>query len=155
MEQNSDREERRAAMLDQLARVLEQVGFPHSTARVYAALTMAEGEGLSTSELIEELHISKASVSTAMQFLVGTNLAQRYRVRGSREAYYRIVKGVWGDILAKKFAATAHIRRSVEEAMDVVDSPAARERLEEMRSVYAFFEQEFENVMERYNERKR
>lgn len=153
MGQNHEREERRAAMLDKLAAVLEQVGFPHTIAKVYAALTVADGEGLSTGELIEELHISKASISNAMQFLVGTNLAERYRVRGSREAHYRIVKGVWGDILAKKFAATAYIRKAVEEAMDVVDSPAACERLEEMRDVYAFFEAEFENVMDRFNER--
>lgn len=155
MERETEREKRRATLLDQLARVLEQAGFPHSTARVYAALTMAEGEGLSTSELIEELHISKASISNAMQLLVGTNLAQRYRVRGSREAHYRIVKGVWGEILAKKFAATSYIRKTAEEAMEVVDSPQARERLEEMHDVYSFFEREFEDVMERYNERNR
>ncbi len=153
MEPNREREKRRAAMLDKLARVLEQVGFPHGIAKVYAALTLAAGEGLSTSELIEELGISKASVSNAMQFLVGTNLAERYRVRGSREAHYRIVKGVWGDILAKKFAAMTYIRQVTEEAMEVVDSPAARERLEEMHDVYAFFEAEFENVMQRFSER--
>lgn len=146
-------EKRRAAMLDKLAQVLEQVGFPHGMAKVYAALTLADGEGLSTGELVEELGISKASVSNAMQFLVGTNLVERYRMRGSREAHYRILKGRWGDILAKKFAATSYIRSVAEEAMAVVESPEACERLEEMRDVYAFFEQEFENVMQRFNER--
>ncbi len=153
MESTHDREKRRSAMLDKLAQVLEQVGFPHGMAKVYAALTLADGEGLSTSELIDELDISKASVSNAMQFLVGTDLVERYRVRGSREAHYRMIKGVWGDILARKFAAMTYIRQVTEEAMDVIDSPAACERLEEMHDVYAFFEREFENVMERFNER--
>jgi DNA-binding transcriptional regulator GbsR (MarR family) len=153
MEKASEREKRRAAMLDKLAAVLEQVGFPHGMAKVYAALTLADGEGLSTGELVEELGISKASVSNAMQFLVGTDLIERYRVRGSREAHYRILKGRWGDILARKFAATSYVRSVAEDAMTVVESPAARERLEDMRDVYAFFEQEFENVMERFNER--
>lgn len=150
-----DREKRRAAMLDRLAQVLEQAGFPHGMARVYSALTLAEGEGLSTGELIEELGISKASVSNAMQFLVGTDLVERYRVRGSREAHYRILKGRWGDILARKFAATSYVRSVAEEAMAAVDSSAARERLEEMRDVYAFFEKGFEHVMQRFNERTR
>jgi DNA-binding transcriptional regulator GbsR (MarR family) len=153
MKLNREREKRRAAMLDRLAQVLEQAGFPHSIARFYSALTLAEGEGLSTGDLIEELAISKASVSNAMQFLVGTQLVERYRVRGSREAHYRILKGVWGDILAKKFAATSYIRKVAEEGLAVVDSPEARERLEEMRDVYAFFEKEFEDVMQRFNER--
>jgi DNA-binding transcriptional regulator GbsR (MarR family) len=134
--------------------MLEEVGFPHTIARVYTALTLAEGEGLATSELIEELEVSKASVSNAMQFLVGIELVERYRVRGSRQSHYRILKDVWGTILAKKFAAIGYIRRTVEEAMALEPSDQARERLEEMHDVYSFFESEFEEVMSRWNERK-
>lgn len=152
MEPTHERAKRRAAIHDKLATMLEQVGFPHGIARVYTALTLAETDGLSTRQLIEELGISKASVSNAMQFLVGTNLVERYRVRGSREAHYRMIKGVWGDILAKKFAATSYIRQAVEEALEVVDSPEATARLEDMRDVYAFFEREFEDVVQRWKE---
>jgi DNA-binding transcriptional regulator GbsR (MarR family) len=134
--------------------MLEEVGFPHTIARIYTALTLAEGEGLATSELIEELEVSKASVSNAMQFLVGIELVERYRVRGSRQSHYRILKDVWGTILAKKFAAIGYIRRTVEEAMALEPSDKARERLEEMHDVYSFFETEFEEVMSRWNERK-
>ncbi len=134
--------------------MLEEVGFPHTIARVYTALTLAEGEGLSTTQLVEELEVSKASVSNATQFLVGIELVERYRVRGSREAHNRIIKGVWGTILAKKFAAIGYIRRTVEEAMALDPSQKARERLEEMYDVYSFFEKEFEEVQSRWNERK-
>ena len=141
-------------MQERLTRMLEEVGFPHTIARVYTALTLAEGEGLSTSQLVEELEVSKASVSNATQFLVGIELVERYRVRGSREAHNRIIKGVWGTILAKKFAAIGYIRRTVEEAMALDPSQKARERLEEMYDVYSFFEKEFEEVQSRWNERK-
>ncbi|MBN2405606.1 MAG: hypothetical protein JXE06_08495 [Coriobacteriia bacterium] len=146
-------EEGRSVLREKLARMLEQVGFPHSISRVYAALTMAPGEGLSTSELMEELSISKASVSNAMQFLVGTALVEKYRVPGSRETHYRMLKGVWGDILAKKFAAMSYITSVVREAKEGADSPLALERLNEMDDVYTFFQKEFESVMERWNER--
>ena len=148
-----DREHRWAAMHERLTRMLEEVGFPHTVARVYAALTLAEGEGLSTSELVEQIGVSKASVSNATQFLVGTDLVERYRVRGSREAHNRIIKGVWGPILAKKFAAIGYIRRTAEEALALDPSDSARERLEEMHDVYSFFEKEFATVMDRWNER--
>lgn len=149
-----DRERRWRAMHERLTRMLEEVGFPHSIARVYTALTLAEGEGLSTSDLVEELEISKASVSNAMQFLVGVDLVERYRVRGSREAHYRILKGVWGSIVARKFAAIGHIRSTVEEAMALEPDERAKERLEEMYDVYSFFETEFKEVMDRWDERK-
>lgn len=139
--------------LDRLSGVLEAVGFPHVIARVYAALTLAEGEGLSTTEIVEKLAVSKASISNAMQFLIGTDLVERYRVPGTREAHYRMLKGRWGDVLSRKVAATGHIRRIAEEVLDSTTSPKARERLEEMHDVYAFFEQEFEGVIRRFNER--
>lgn len=150
-----DRERRWGAMQERLTRMLEEVGFPHTIARIYTALTLAEGEGLSTSDLLDELDISKASVSNAMQFLVGTELAERYRVRGSRQAHYRILKDVWGTILAKKFAAVGYIRRTVEEAIALEPGDKARARLQEMHDVYSFFETEFAEVMSRWNERKK
>lgn len=143
----------RNRMLDRLAGVMEGVGFPHSIARVYAALTLAEGEGLSTSEITGQLGISKASVSNAMQFLVGTSLAERYRVRESREAHYRMLKGTWGQILRRKFAVMTQVSAIAQEAMASTTSPLARERLEEISEVYGFFEQEFEQVMKRWDER--
>lgn len=146
---------RRAALLDKLAATLEGVGFPRSTARVYAALMMAEGEGLSTRELVEELETSKASITNAMQFLVGTELVERYRVRGSRQAHYRILKGTWGQILGRKFTATTVVREVAAEALEFVETDLARERLKEMYEVYAFFETEFLDIMERWNERTR
>lgn len=150
-----DSDDRRWDVVDRLSAMLEAVGFPHNIARVYAALTLAEGEGLSTSEIMAELGISKASVSNAMQFLMSADLVERYRVRGSREAHYRILKGRWGDILARKFAATSYVRKVTEEALASTNSDKARERLEEMRDVYAFFETEFADVMQRFNERNR
>ena len=149
-----DRDKQRRAMHERFTRMLEEVGFPHTVARVYAALTLAEGEGLSTGELVDELEVSKASVSNATQFLVGTELVERYRVRGSREAHYRILKGVWGTILAKKFAAVGYIRQTVEDALALDPTDKARERLEEMQGVYSFFETEFKKVQDRWNERK-
>jgi DNA-binding transcriptional regulator GbsR (MarR family) len=149
-----DRDKRWREMHERLTRMLEEVGFPHTIARVYAALTLAEGKGLATSNLVEELEVSNASVSNATQFLIGIDLVERYRVRGSREAHYRIVKGVWGTILARKFAAIGYIRRTAEEALSLDPSDEARGRLEEMHDVYSFFEREFELVMDRWNERK-
>ena len=82
-------------------------------ARVYAALTLAEGEGLSTTELIDQLGVPMASISNAMQFLVGVEPVERYRVPGTRGRHYRMLKERWGDVLTRKIAATGHIRRRI------------------------------------------
>ena len=109
--------DQRGEPIGRLSGLLEAVGFPHVIARVYAALTLAEGEGLSTMELIDQLGVSRASISNAMQFLVGVELVERYRVPGTREAHYRMLKGRWGDVLARKIAALGHIRRIARTAL--------------------------------------
>ncbi len=154
MPKGTKRKKEDEKMLDDLARVLEAAGFPHGIAKVYAALTLVEGEGASTNELIESLGISKASITTAMQFLIGTNLVERYRMRGSRQAHYRIVKGSWTDILNRKFAATSYIREVTEQALEMVKSEEAKERIREMHEIYAFFEKELAEMMKRWNRRK-
>lgn len=140
-------------MLERLARSLEGVGFTRVMSHVYAALMMAKGEGLSTTELVETLGLSRASISNATQFLVSASLIEKYHVRGSRETHYRMVKGTWGDLLTRKLGLMKQMPIIAKEAMDVTDSPLARERLQEMYEVYSFFEQEFEKIMVSWNER--
>ena len=152
-EEVRDAAPRRAMALGRLSRALEAVGFTHAMARIYAAVMLAPGEGLSSSELASVVGVSKASVSTATQFLVGTALLERYRVPGSRETHYRILRDSWGPLLARKFTLMTAVTRTVEEALDYTDSKPARERLEEMREAYSFFEAEFATILEHWNER--
>jgi DNA-binding transcriptional regulator GbsR (MarR family) len=146
--QSEDAETRRG-------RALEGVGFTHAMARIYAAVTLAPGEGLSSSELASVVGMSKATVSTSTQLLVGTGLLERYRVPGSRETHYRILKEAWGPLLAKKFTLMTAITRTVDEALRYTDSTPARERLGQMRDAYAFFEQEFATILQHWDERER
>lgn len=148
-----ERSPAQTAQLDRLASTLEAAGFPRPLARVYAALMLAEGEGLSTSELMAQLDISKGSITNATQLLLSMDLAERYRVRGSRETHYRILKGRWGPLMARKFAGIAMVRQTAEEALAAATSDPARERLQEMYDVYAFYEKELDGIMARWNAR--
>jgi DNA-binding transcriptional regulator GbsR (MarR family) len=148
-----DKRAQREAMVDKLALTLEASGFPKAMAKVYAALMMAEGEGLSTSELMDAVHTSKASITGAMQFLTNVDLVERYSVRGSREAHYRVLKGKWGPIMTRKLGGIAYVRQTAEEALEMAQSDAAKERLQEMYDVYSFFEDEVNEIMKRWNER--
>lgn len=120
---------------------------------MYAALTLAEGRGLSTSGLVESLDLSRASIRNAARFLVGIGIGERYRVPDSREACYRMTEGVWGPILAKKATAIGEMRGTPETALDCEAPEEAPPRLQEMHDVSAFFVEAFEEIMQRVNER--
>ncbi len=150
---DTDHAKRREALFERMTVMMETLGFPHLTARIYSALMLAEGEGLSTRQIVEGLGVSKASVSTSTQLLLATGLVERYRVRGSREAHYRMLKGVWGPILAKKFEAMTAVTNTAREALAMAETDKAKERLQEMYDVYSFFEAEYQTVMKHWRER--
>ncbi len=150
---DTEQAKKRSVLFERMTTMMETLGFPHLTARIYSALMLAEGEGLSTSQIVEELEISKASVSTSTQLLLAMGLAERYRVKNSREAYYRLLKGVWGPILAKKFEAMTAVTNTAREALAMAETDKAKERLQEMYDIYSFFEGEYQTVMQHWRER--
>lgn len=91
---SGDRSTAPSDSLERLSRMLERAGFPHTIARGYAALTLAEGEGLSTSgvgrcawcvacvELVVALGIT--AVLGAVGVDVPPGLAGQPRMRGGR-----------------------------------------------------------------------
>lgn len=136
-------------LIDELARALEAAGFPHTLARVFAALVLAEDEGLSTNELVERLHVSKATITNAMQVLISTDLVERYRARGSRQAHYRLPRNWWGPLMRRRFSGISVVRRVAAGALDKAPSPMARARLQELHDVCAVFETELARLLER------
>ncbi|TDB38112.1 MAG: ArsR family transcriptional regulator [Actinobacteria bacterium] len=150
---DAEQTKKRSALFDRMTVMMETLGFPHLSARIYAALMLAEGEGLSTSQLVEKLEISKASVSTSTQLLLAMGLVERYRVRNSREAHFRLLKGIWGPLLAKKFEAMTAVTNTAREALAMAETDTARVRLQEMYDVYSFFEQECQTLMKHWRER--
>jgi len=141
------------SLIAHLATTLEESGLPRPLARAYAALMLAKGEGLSTSELRACLDLSKASVSSAVRTLRDFQLIERYSVPESRETHYRVMSGKWGDILARKYSGITMVRKAVEESLALSPSEAARERLAELCDVYSFWEKELTGVTARWDAR--
>lgn len=139
--------------IDELASALEAAGFPHTLARVFAALVLAESDGLSTGELVERLGVSKASITSAMQVLIPSDLVERYRIAGSRQAHYRVRDRWWVPLMRRRFAGIAVVRRVAAAALSDPPSPLARARLEEIRDVYARLEAELARVLELWDAR--
>ena len=70
-----------------LTTVLMGSGLPRMTARVLAALFIADAGSLTASQLAQRLQVSPASVSKAVSFLEGQSLVRRERADGRRDRY--------------------------------------------------------------------
>jgi DNA-binding transcriptional regulator GbsR (MarR family) len=95
-------------------------------------------------DLVTALQISKSSVSTATRQLVQTGLIERVSLPGERRDFYRIGPGIWTRIMQSGLVQITTLRQLAEKGLALLseESPERRQRLQEMRDMYAFFERE-------------
>lgn len=108
-------------------------------------------------DLVEGLQVSKSSVSTATRTLIQMGLIQRISLPGERRDYYRVTDGVWENAFRDRFGQVAEFRKLAERGLALLtDKPAEqRERLEEMRDLYAFIEQAVPRLLVEWEEQQK
>jgi DNA-binding MarR family transcriptional regulator len=144
---------------DELGFFWEDAGGTRMAGRVLGALLLADPPELSSSELSEFLGVSPGSVSTATRELIRPGLAQRVRIPGKRQDYFRATMGasVLPQIIRTRIELTRRygqlMQRGEELAAD--KDPAVRRQLGEIREFYEFIEAEQLAILERWEQRQR
>jgi DNA-binding transcriptional regulator GbsR (MarR family) len=144
---------------DELGFFWEDAGGTRMAGRVLGALLLADPPELSSSELSEFLGVSPGSVSTATRELIRPGLAQRVRIPGKRQDYFRATMGasVLPQIIRTRIELTRRygqlMQRGEELAAD--KDPAVRRQLGEIREFYEFIEAEQLAILDRWEQRQR
>lgn len=141
---------------DDFGNMLAASGLPRTTGRLLGWLLVCEPPGQSTSDLVDALHTSKASITTGMQLLVGTGMVDRFHVRGSRETHYRANTEKWSDLMAAKVQAITAMRLLAERGLAAMgdDSNDRAARLRDVRDLYGFFEEGYADLVRRWLDQK-
>ncbi len=135
----------------------EQSGLPRMAGRILGWLLICDTPQQSTSELIEALKASKGSISTTTRLLIRIGLIERFSLPGIRHDYFRIKPGVWHHLIKESQVQTTAMRQLAERGLELLKNkpPLNRQRLEEMRNMYAFFEQEYPALLERWEQKRK
>jgi predicted transcriptional regulator len=78
---------------EQFVAMMIETGMAPMTARVFAALIISQGGSLTTTELIQQLHVSPATISNAIKWLEQRGMAAREREAGRMR--YFVDVDVW------------------------------------------------------------
>lgn len=134
----------------------EGSGGSRMAGRVLGWLLICDPPEQSLSQIATEVMASKASISAATRSLMVIGLIERVPVRGDRAAWFRMVEGGWGRVMEAKQSALTLFRELAEEGLAIVDgeSPERRARLDELRDLYAFMEEEMPKIMADWRERR-
>ena len=128
-----------------------EAGAPRMVGRVFGWLLVCEPPEQSAAELAERLQASKGSISTATRLLLRMGLIERVRLRGERFDRFIARPEAWDEYLWREdqFSAPRRVLRLGLEALG--DEPATRRaRLEELDSIYAWWEQRLPKLREEY-----
>lgn len=136
---------------DELTTVFMQTGMPRMMSRIMACLYATDSGSRTSAELVRQLKVSPASVSTAVRGLQDQDLIRRERDSGRRDRYV-IDDDVWlratlasiraNDALAQAGRRGAHLLGP--------DTPAAT-RLDEMSRFLDYVSQELIRAVERWH----
>ena len=134
-----------------------QAGQPRIAGQLLGWLLVCDPPQQSAGDLAEATGASKGSISNMIRLLLATACVDRVGMPGERKTYYQIRPGVWSDLLEAQTAKVTVLREIADEGLAALEdtSPQRRERLQGMRDLHAFFEQEMPAMIERWQEQNR
>ena len=146
-------DEDRAEFIEGFALKLNESGIQRMSARVFAALLVAPGGGLTAREIAETLGVSAGAVSGATSYLTRTGLVERTRTPGERVDRYDVRGTTWAEAMAVETEMLRTLSSWLDKGASAVagDSDAV-DRLERTRDFFAFMADEMPRLVERWQE---
>lgn len=144
--------DRLAAFVERVGEFFARTGHQRIAGRVLGWLLVCDPPAQTAEDLQRVTRASKASISITLRVLIANDLVERVGVVGQRKAHYQLRPAAWTTDLRGKLAQFTALRQLAEEGLAAMgDVPSDRRaRLEGMRDLYAFFEREFPDLVERW-----
>lgn len=125
-------------------------GAPRMVGRVLGWLLVCDPAEQSAAEIAERLQASKGSISTATRVLLTIGLVERVRLPGERFDRFRARPEVWDEFLWREEQFTEP-RRVFKLGLDALPAQhPARERLEELDAMHAWWAERIPKLREEY-----
>jgi len=127
-------------------------GHPRMAGRVMGWLLVCEPPWQSVAEIAMALQSSRSAVNAVVNRMVEFGMFERVAIPGERTTYYRIHSD-GGDLLFDNVVANLRQMRSLAElGLEALSwrEPEANRRLEDLRAMHAFMEQQMPLMLERW-----
>jgi len=137
--------------------LLERQGIPRMAGRIIGWLLICDPPHQSASQLAQVLGASKASISTMTRLLIEMGLIEQVGVPGQRRDHFHIKPGAWDEVMRETLEEIILGRQLADRGLELLDGKSAelKQRLREAREVYAFFEEEYPALLERWERQRK
>lgn len=142
--------------VERMASSLHQAGLARVPSLVFSALLADDDGRMTSAELAVALHVSPASVSTAVRYLEQIHMLRRERERGSRRDVYVVEEETWHTTLMRRDLVYAPMIAALTEGLtSVPNGTPAHHRMLVTREFLAFVNEEMALLADKWEARRR
>jgi len=133
---------------------IEELGHPRIYGQILGWLLICDPPHQSFPDLIENLDISKASVSNVTRMLLERGLIEKIRVKGERQIYFKLKEGSIIDFMQKQLRLALDLEEITEKGLDLIKSDKNTDstRLEKANDFHRFLAKQSEDLIQKYKE---
>ena len=144
--------ERESAFVEEMGQALASYGMTPMAGRMWGWLLICEPAEQTAGDLADALQASRGAISGTARMLATAGMIRRTKRGGDRREYFSAPPEVFERFLANAGRIYRHFREIAERGLAAIDDrpPAAKARLQELRDVFAFVEQEVPTVVDRF-----
>jgi len=143
--------EKKYTFVDDFSLKMEQIGHPRIYGQILGWLLICDPPEQSFSDLMNNLNISKASVSNTTRMLLEAGFIKKVRLTGERQVYFRMQKGALIGFMERQLGIIHQLKEISEEGLSIIqDENADSSRLNEMNTFYTFLDSEIPTLIKKY-----
>lgn len=145
-------EQEKINFVEEMSLKMEETGLPRIACQILSWLMICDPVHQSFSDLIDNLKISKASISNMTRLLIQMGLIEKVRIQGERQIHFQLKKNAWVDLLEIQTQQIFSLAKISKKGMILLDNNEKIDntRLEEMHRFYSFLADEMPNLINKY-----
>ena len=138
--------------VEEMGQVLASYGMTPMAGRMWGWLLICEPAEQTAADIADALHASRGAISGTARLLASAGMIRRTTRRGDRREYFSAPPEVFDQFLANAGRIYRQFREMAERGLAAMADrpPESRERLQELRDVFAFVEREVPAVVDRF-----
>lgn len=133
--------------------IFEENGHPRIAGQIIGWLIICDPPEQSFSDLVENLQVSKASVSNMTRMLLQVGFIEKVRKPGERQLYFKLVDDAWRKVMENHLEFVFSLRDLASQYLEEPDHKNI-DRLQEMHEYHKFIAQKMPQVIEDFKKEK-
>ena len=142
----------KSEFVDDFSLKVEELGHPRIYGQILGWLLICNPPHQSFSDLMENLYISKASVSNTTRILIERGLIKKVRVKGERQMYFQLKEGSLIEFMEKQMQLTLELESITAKGLKLAkkDESTDTERLKKANDFHRFIAEQTGDLIEKY-----